>query len=295
MPTNTGAKALAATRVSAVRSAHPRPGWAWLLALAVLAGCRSERPAGPATFVILIDKSASVNETKTSAYVRYLRESVFPSLTPGARVVIEPIVGANTYGDPAERVVATLPKVTPLRKDAGYFLLKGDLSADKTCLARVTGELQAFNAGRDQFAAEALRVFRGKPVSNSTFLVDGMKEASEVLEPRKGPGVLVVLSDGLEDSDAFGPGTHFGDAAFWARNPPAQLAQRADPAKSVPGLKGAKVYFFGMAAGTGRVYDNVRRFWEAFFEAAGVDALAAGHQPIYDEPAYDPQPLDLCK
>ena len=263
--------------------------------LCVLAGCKAEHATGPATFVILIDKSASVNETKTGAYVRYLRESVFPSLTPGARVIIEPIVGANTYSDPEQRVVATLPKVTALRKDMSYFLLKGDLSADKACLARVTGELRAFNTARDQFEADALHVFRGKPVSNSTFLVDGMKEASEVLEPRKGPGVLVVLSDGLEDSDAYGPGTRFAEAGFWARTPPPQLVGKIDPAKSVPGLKGAKVYFFGMAAGTGRVYDQVRRFWEGFFEAAGVESIAAGHQPIYDEPAYDPQPVDLCK
>ena len=263
--------------------------------LGALSGCKREGATGPAPFVNLIDKSASVNEAKTASYVRYLRESVFPSFTPGARVIIEPIVGANTFGDPEQRVVATLPKVTPLRKDISYFLLKGDLSADKTCLARVTGELQAFRTARDQFTADELNVFRGKPTSNSTFLVDGMKEASEVLEPRKGPGVLVVLSDGQEDSDTFGPGTRFNEASFWAHNPPAQLIGRLDPAKTVPGLKGARVYFFGMAAGTGHVYDQVRRFWEGFFEAAGVDAVAAGHQPLYDQPAYDPEPLDLCK
>ncbi len=261
-----------------------------------LTACKgSSAPAAPTTFVILLDKSASINEGKAASYTHYLRESVFPSLTPGSRVVIEPVVGANTYSDPEARVTATLPMVHPLTKDASYFLLKGDLSADKTCLARVSTELGAFNSARDQFAADALRVFRGKSLSNDTYLLDGMKEASELMEPRKGRGVLVVLSDGLEDSDSFGAHSRFEDPGFWSRNPPDRLVEQVDPAKATPGLKGATVYFYGMAAGTGRVYDNVRRFWQSFFRAAHVDAISAGHQPLYEEPAYNPQPEDLCK
>ncbi len=264
--------------------------------LGMLSGCKNTTaPARPTTFVILLDKSASINEGKAATYTRYLRESVFPSLTPGARVVIEPIVGANTYSDPEQRVTATLPMVHPLTKDAGYFLLKGDLSADKACLARVGTELQAFNTARDHFATDALRVFRGKSLSNDTYLVDGMKEASELLEPRKGRGVLVVLSDGLEDSNTFGPRSRFEDADFWSRNPPDHLVQQVNPAKATPGLNGSTVYFYGMSAGTGRIYDNVRRFWQTFFRAADVDSVSAGHQPLYEEPAYNPQPEELCK
>ena len=267
-----------------------------LLGLQALLGCKgSPAPAAPTTFVILLDKSASINDGKASTYTRYLRESVFPSLTPGSRVVIEPIVGANTYSDPEQRVTTVLPTVTPLRKDASYYLVKGDLSADKACLARVTGQLEAFNAARDQFATDALRVFRGKGSSNSTYLVDGMKEASELLEPRKGRGVLVVLSDGLEDSDTLGPHTRFEDAGFWTHAAPDRLVKGIDPAKTVPGLKGATVYFYGMAAGNGRLYDNVRHFWQDFFRAADVDAISAGHQPLYTEPAYAPQAEELCK
>lgn len=276
---------------------HALVALAGSLLLTLLPGCKSsaDQPDAPATFVILIDKSESINEGKAASYIHYLRDSVFPSLTPGARVIIEPIVGANTYSDPAERVTTTLPMVTPLRKDASYFLLKGDLSADKACLTRVSGQLQAFNTARDQFDADALRVFRGKSISNSTFLVDGMKEASELLEPRKGKGVLVVLSDGLEDSDAFGAHSRFDDPGFWARTAPQKLVGQIDPAKNTPGLKGASVYFYGMAAGSGRLYDNVRHFWQAFFRAADVDSVSAGHQPLYTEPAYNPQPEDLCK
>lgn len=278
------------------RGAHSLLPLAALL-LGSVTGCRStpDKPEGPATFVILIDKTESINEGKAATYIRYLRESVFPSLTPGARVIIEPIVGANTYSDPAERVTTTLPNVTALRKDASYYILKGDLSADKACLARVSGQLQAFNAARDQFDADALRVFRGKSTSNSTYLVDGMKEASELLEPRKGKGVLVVLSDGLEDSDTFGARSRFDDPGFWSRSTPQKLVQQIDPGKNTPGLKGATVYFYGMAAGNGRLYDNVRHFWQAFFRAAEVDSVSAGHQPLYTEPAYNPQPEDLCK
>jgi hypothetical protein len=262
-----------------------------------LAGCRTQPPppAGPDTFVILIDKSASTSGPKNVAYLDYLNQYVFDSLTPGATVIVEPIAGANTHSDPSLRIVTTLPQVTRLHRDATYYLLKGDMGVDKTCLTTAQPELAQFNAARADLVTQARRILLARESSSQTFLIDGMKEASESLEQRPARGILIILSDGIEDSDSSGSRANFNDPAFWSRHPPATLVQDLDPAHAAPGLKGAKVYFSGLAAGSGPLYDHVRTFWQSYFQAAHVQTAAIAHQPLYQDPRFTPTAQDLCK
>ncbi len=271
------------------------PGPLILAAALLLTGCHASAPTEPDTIVILIDKSESTTGPKNAAYADYLTRFVIPAVTPGAHVILEPIAGANTYSDPALRIVTTMPPVTMLHKDWSYYLLKGDISVDKTCLAHAESDLASFNAARAQLQSEAERVLRSRETSGSTFLLDGMKEASESLEQRSGRGILVVLSDGLEDSTTSGQSIKFDQDAFWSRHPPAALVRELDPAHTTPGLKGAKIYFFGLAAGSGPIYTHVRDFWRSYLSAAQVGNIAIGHQPLYEEPPFRPTATDLCK
>lgn len=279
------------------RSGHSplRPLACVALASALVAGCRSHPPVGPDTVVILIDKSASTTGTKNASYVDYLNKYVFVSLTPGSTVIVEPIVGAQTYSDPSLRIVTTLPTVTRVHRDASYYLLKGDMGVDKGCIATAEPELRQFNAAREDLKSETRRILLAHETSSQTFLIDGMKEASESLEQRKGRGILIILSDGLEDSDNNGSHMKFNDPGFWSRHPLPALVRELDPAHAAPGLKDTTVYFSGLAAGSGPVYDHVRSFWKAYFEGARVQVAAVAHQPIYQEPKFNPTAQDLCK
>lgn len=282
------------TTVSSVRSRTA----SLLLGLALLVpvvGCTPTPSPEPDTFVILIDKSASTTGVKNAAFANYLTRYVFPSFTPGARVIIEPIAGANTYSDPDLRIVTTLPAVTQLHKDLTYYLRYGDLSTNKKCLVAAESDLLRFNAARAELESNARRVLNLRQPSPSTFLLDGMKEASESLEQRKGAGILVVLSDGLEDSNTDGQRINFDDDAFWARHAVPIFVRELAPAQSTPGLKGTKVYLDGLAAGRGPIYGHVRQFWRSFFESALVQSQAVGHQPIYEEPPFASTAEDLCK
>jgi hypothetical protein len=275
------------------RKLHPGP--LTLLTALLLTGCHAAAPTEPDTIVILVDKSASTTGPKNASYADYLDRYVIPAIPPGAHVVLEPIAGANTYSDPTLRIVTTMPPVTMLHKDWSYYLLKGDISVDKTCLAHAESDLAQFNQARTELQSEAQRVLRSRETSSSTFLLDGMKEASESLEQRTGPGILVVLSDGLEDSSTDGRPIKFNDEGFWSKHPPAALVRELDPTHTAPGLKGAKVYFFGMAAGNGPTYTHVRDFWKSYLAAAQVKNAAVGHQPLYEEPAFRPTATELCK
>jgi hypothetical protein len=271
---------------------------AWFLLLTPLSpltGCHSKVTDEPDTFVILVDKSASTSGPKNASYADYLKRYVFPSLTPGATVILEPIVGANTHSDPSLRIVATLPNVTRLHRDLTYYLLKGDMGVDKKCMATVPDELQHFYAAREQFAEEGQHVLQANEASADTFLLDGMKEASESLEQRTGRGILIILSDGLEDSNTDGNRLRFNDGSFWTHHPPAKFAQSLDPAKDAPGLKAITVYLFGLAAGSGPIYGNVRAFWKDYFDDAKVQKAAIGHQPIYEEKPFAPTAKELCQ
>ncbi len=193
---------------------------------------------------------------------------------------MEPIVGKSTISDPALRISATLPNVVPLKKDLFYYLFQGDVSLDRACVARVLSELAAFSQARSAFAAEAESVLRSTTLSHNTFLLDALDEASESLEQRRGRGILILLSDGLEDSRAQRGTFNFAEATFWPKHAPASLVRSLAPNRADPGIRGTRVYLDGLAAPDGQTYTKLREFWTDFFLAARAEALPSATNPV---------------
>ncbi|WP_267426759.1 hypothetical protein [Methylobacterium sp. GC_Met_2] len=275
-----------------------------MAALLLLASCDRDdadstyEPSSNDTFILLIDKSASFVK-KGGAFNHYVSQ-LLETVTPNSLVIVLSVVDANTRGDPPVLLKTKLPKVPKEKKRDILFYLRGrgDFSKSSSCLKNSEYALRVFRDAKEHLRAEIADSFEKIPPSKKTYLIDAMRDVSDELEDREnGKNVVLILSDGLEDSNILGKTIVFDNLDFWRNTSPKNLIEDIKKSGFRPNFNNADVYIAGLSAKQTQVYDFVRRFWIDFFEYAGARKAVRriGLKPVYDQEKFDNKAEEFCQ
>ncbi|MCS6986312.1 MAG: hypothetical protein NZM40_02590 [Sphingomonadaceae bacterium] len=201
------------------------------------------RPApAPRTFVVLVDHSASVDPADRALHLAAL-EALAEALRPGDRVLAAH-AGETTRANFRPAFVRAV-------------------ASDDRRLVREANERAACLALRR--AAPTLVPAGARP-ARRTQLLEAIAAAAPAFG--RGPGVLVLLSDGVEES----PHLDLARAPLDATDVAAALA-RARAEGLLPRLVGVDLHVVGAG---GQHYASVERFWRAYARATGARLVAYG-------------------
>lgn len=212
-----------------------------LLALSLLAaalfGCATSRPAR--VVLVFVDVSASV---KDSAAYRDAWAKIVAALRPGDRLILAQI-SDRTYTDFRPMLDCQIPRFSYWRDNK--------LVHDK--------QRQALQATLDTALDRSLRA----PRSRKTDIFGALLEAEKIFKGDRRQATLILLSDMLEDSEAY----NFEKQRFTDAFTRQAIADAARDGR-LPDLSGATVYVAGASAqSTTRAYD-IQKFWLAYTKAA---------------------------
>jgi hypothetical protein len=207
------------------------------LLVAATFGCTGSRPAR--LVVVFVDVSASV---KDFAVYRDAWAKIVGALQPGDRMILAQI-SDRTYTGFRPLPDYEVPRFSPWHDNKLVF--------EKQWKA-----LQA------TFASMLDRPLSA-PRSQRTDIFGALLEAEKVFKGDRRQGTLIILSDMLEDSEAY----NFEKQRFTDAFLHGAIADAARKGR-LPDLSGARVYVAGASAQTtGRACD-VQKFWLAYIKAA---------------------------
>jgi hypothetical protein len=221
-----------------------------ILALVILsaAACTSTRPAR--VILVFVDVSASVKDV---AVYRDAWLKIVSTLHPGDRLILARI-SDRTYTAFRPVLDCELPRFSYWR--------------DNTLLHEAR-----MKALHDTFAASLEESLKGAR-SRRTDVLGAFSAAEIVLKGDRRQGRLVLLSDMLEDSEAY----NFEKAEITEEFGRRILAA-ASRERRLPDLGGAMVYVAGASAGNNSKAWEVERFWLAYAKAANADLSRERYGP----------------
>lgn len=222
-----------------------------------LAGCGSSSPMAmfehtPTTFVVLIDGSGSTAGDR-ALYVASLR-AVAPELQPGDRLLVAPIGG----------------------EDRNAFHVALDVTVPDSDVTLDREEQLAKSRATVAKAAPLLVPEAGSKGSRSTLILAAIAAAAQAFGAAPRHGVLILLSDGVEEGPVVNLSKWTGDAKAIT----AQM-QHVKQAGEIPDLSGVNMTVVG-AGGAGN-YAAVERWWRTYAAATHAKLVAYGRL------AYRPQ------
>jgi hypothetical protein len=202
-----------------------------------LFGCSTSRPGR--VVLVFVDVSASV---KDFAVYRDAWAKIVASLQPGDRLVLAQI-SDRTYTDFRPLLDCEMPRFSYWRDNRLVY--------DK--------ERQALEAS---FATALDRSLHG-PRSKRTDIFGALQEAEKIFKGDHRPGTLILLSDMLEDAEAY----NFEKQRFTDGFVHKAIADAVRDGR-LPDLSGATVYVAGASAHTASRAQDVQKFWLAYTKAA---------------------------
>lgn len=211
------------------------------------------QPPPSKAVVVLLDLSESTRLPHTREAYAHAFSEILMKLVPGDRLV----VGLITEKSVAELNLLIneefFSKKTPL------FGLLGTMVEEKEALE--------FNKKKDRLfrQVEEILADRNRKIMKtdimSSFQVSD-RILKDCLQPRK---ILVVLSDMLEDSEAY----NFEQEALSDRRIAEIIALERNRDR-IPDLGGVNILVVGAAAGTLDGYYSIQKFWLTYFREAGA-------------------------
>ncbi|WP_194745346.1 hypothetical protein [Thermaurantiacus tibetensis] len=202
----------------------------------------------PRTFVVLVDASASVAPEDRALHLAALA-TVAEALRPGDR-----LLAAHA----GEATRASFRPALDLRVEDDDRRLAREANIRRACLSL-------------RRAAPAL-VPEGARPARATRLLEAIAAAAPAFGARPRQGLLLLLSDGVEESAI----ANLDRAALDSAAIGAALA-RARAEGLLPDLAGVELHIVGAG---GRHYGAVERFWRAYAEATGARLAGYGRLPL---------------
>jgi len=248
-----------------------------------LTSCKKAvKPPSGGAIAVLIDRTLSVSAHRIGEYPSYFNGSVAGSLHPGERVLIESISDQSTLSDPPFRIVdTTLPGIK-----APEWTFNDDYqSYARKCHVALAPQLPAFDSAVAEVKKRTASAFVPDHLASRSYILDGIEDVSEFLNHQTGAKVLVLFTDGIEDSSEYGKTIKFDSPDFWRVERADALIAQLSSQHRIPNLAGTEVYFVGAAAARPEQFRNNQSFWQAYFKAAGIGPghLHYGHQPSWEE------------
>ena len=281
-----------------MRLGHPlrcAAAMAMATAMASLTGChKTVALPPPGAMVVLVDRTLSVSNRRISEFARYFDGNTAKSVLPGERLLVESISDQSTLSNPPLRVVDT--KLPPVAAPAWTFQDDYQRYA-KRCAKSVGVQLQSYDAAIGDVQEKTRAAFAPNASAAQSYILDGVEDAAEFLSHSSGPKLLVLFTDGIEDSEEYSVPLKFDAPGFWARHSVDGVLQQLASENRIPHLNGAHVYLVGASAPNPETFRKVAAFWTAYFERAGVAPTDVhfGHSPSWDEPAVpDDVTATLC-
>lgn len=238
-------------------------------------------PEGGA-IAVLVDRTLSTAH-RSGEYAKYFNGSIIASLRPGERILVESISDQSTLSDPPLRAVdTTLPAIK-----APEWTLNDDFqSYSRNCHRSAIPQIAAYSAAIADVQSHASVTFTPNNLATRSFILDGIEEEAQFLAHQSGHKVLVVFTDGIEDSQEYGQTLKFDQPGFWSQNSPEKLIATLKKQNRLPNLSGVTVYFIGAAANRPEDFRDNQRFWKEYFIATGLSErdLHYGHSPSWEEP-----------
>ncbi len=263
-----------------------RFGFFGLASFALLpCGChKTATLAPPGSMVVLVDRTMSVPNRRISQFSQYFQQNTLKSMLPGEKVLVESITDQSTLSNPPMRMVDTkLPAVT-----APSWTFEDDYQRyGKKCAKSVDAQLAQYTAALGTVRSETTAAFAPNAGAAQSYILDGVEDAAEFLSHSKGAKLLVLFTDGIEDSQEYGVTLKFDAPGFWSHTSIPKVLDELKSENRMPHLQGAHVYLIGAAAPNPEVFRKNAAFWSAYFAEAGVAPgdLHYGHQPSWDDPA----------
>jgi hypothetical protein len=227
-------------------------------------------------------------------YPGYFNYYVLGSLRPGERILVESISDQSTLSDPPLRAVdTTLPAVTAPE----YEVEDDTLRYTRRCKKQVADALQQFAISTTNVKQNSGSVFSSTQLAERSYIIDGIEDAANFLNNGSGPRVLVIFTDGIEDSEEYSHIVKFDAPNFWKTNSADSLVSELKSENRIPNLNGTHVYLVGAAADSPEAYRSNAAFWATFFRAAGVSDkdMHYGHSPSWSEqPTENDMMTTLC-
>lgn len=225
-----------------------------LLVPAVFASCGPAPAEAQKTVVLLLDRSLSTADHGTrDTYCENVHD-VVKTLAPGDALVAGWITEASEMQ--AEFAVSTSFPLFDPGTDNPLLVRKSRMEVD-SLLADSLGRIA------DSLCAD-LR--RNPTPASKTDVMGAIGLAARVFEVEdREQNVLVVMSDMIEDSEEYS----FMQSRFDQERIDAILA-RERQAGRLPNLRGTQVYVAGAGGVSRDHFHDLRRFWIAYFTAAGA-------------------------
>jgi hypothetical protein len=225
----------------------------WLLATVLFfacTGCTAHAAHSAKVVLVFVDESASVRDFTV---YREAWSKVLTSLHGGDRIILAPI-SSRTY-------TAFRPLLDCEMPDYSY-LRDNKLTYDQ--------KLATLERGLNR----ALERAASQPKSNKTDILNALVLAEKVFAGDHRHHVLLLLTDGIEDSEEYSFERSRLSDSFTKR-----VIERAREEGRLPNLGGAAVYVAGASARSARKAREIERFWLLYVEATHGHLLPRNYGP----------------
>lgn len=259
-------------------------------ALLILAGCDTTKRKN---FVVLVDNSTSVPEEVIQRYINTIQETILPNMGFKDRLTVQFIDACSQ--NKAERIYAfNLAEMDFTNKADGV-----NHAADSSD-ARLRRYL--LQTVKDEVANKIITKRKErKNCGNYTDIVNALNEAKSLVETKKNyksktdkilndaqgnenyeyETCIVIFSDMVNENAA-----RTFDFTRFGRLKEEDVNKKVTELKDlnkIPDLHGVKILAYGATstkeagAFAGRQIENVKLFWELFFQSAGADLTGYGY------------------